>query len=367
MFGEIYRGRKVLITGHTGFKGSWLTTWLLELGAHVCGLSKDLPTTPSHFANLGVEADIEHHIGDVRDLATVTGLLKSYRPDFVFHLAAQPIVSESYRDPLETITSNVVGTSCVLQALREVDHPCAAVIITSDKCYHNVEWPWGYRETDHMGGKDIYSASKGAAELIFHAFFHSYFGEKNPNVRLATARAGNVIGGGDWAKDRIVADCMRAWSQNATVTIRSPFATRPWQHVLEPLSGYLLLGQDLFESDKNNGQSFNFGPRAEQNRTVGDLLNDLGRTWGFDESNRGYTATEKVPFHEAGLLKLNCDKALFFLKWEATLSYDECVRMTSEWYHDTLRLNRETRATTVEQLRRYCEHASQRTRVWAAA
>ena len=274
-------------------------------------------------------------------------------PRFVFHLAAQPIVRASYTDPLETITSNVVGTANLLEALRGADWPITAIIITSDKCYDNVEWVWGYRETDRLGGKDIYSCSKAAAELVFKSYWHSFFGKPESTVRLATVRAGNVIGGGDWAADRIVADCVRAWGRNERVQIRSPSATRPWQHVLEPLSGYLTLGAHMARTRRADGDSYNFGPRAEQNHTVVELLADLGRIWGFQRGDEAFEITGDVPFHEAGLLKLNCDKALLELGWEPTLSYEECMSMTGLWYRQVLKDGVPAGELTFQQIAEY--------------
>ncbi|WOD06218.1 CDP-glucose 4,6-dehydratase [Marinomonas sp. GJ51-6] len=282
---------------------------------------------------LDLETKIEHHFCDIRDLNNVSKILNDFNPDFVFHLAAQPIVSVSYESPLETISTNVMGTAVVLEALRKWNQECNVVVITSDKCYENVEWVWGYKETDHLGGKDIYSGSKGAAEVIFHSYYESFFKSPENKVRLATGRAGNVIGGGDWAKDRIVVDCMKSWADGNTVEIRSPDATRPWQHVLEPLSGYLTLGVELSEKDGLVGESFNFGPRSEQNRTVLELLTDLSQLWKFNKAEDAYQVTDNIPFHEAGLLKLNCDKSLFHMKWEANLAYKECVEMVGKWYY----------------------------------
>ena len=365
MFKNIYQGKKVLITGHTGFKGSWLSTWLIKLGAEVIGLSDRIPTEPSLFEVAQLSSRIDHRFGDIRDLKTLVSLIEEVRPDFVFHLAAQAIVSTSYEFPLDTITTNVVGTANVLEALRSVNHPCVAVIITSDKCYENVEWPWGYKETDHLGGRDIYSGSKGAAEVIFHSFFHSFFKKPECKVRLATGRAGNVIGGGDWARDRIVVDCMRNWSEGKPVDIRSPRATRPWQHVLEPLSGYLTLCAMLAESDRLVGESFNFGPRSEQNRTVLELLTDLSRYWNFSKSEDAYRVTADIPFHEAGLLKLNCDKALFHLKWESNLDYSECVKFVSEWYYGFYRGSVNGFQMTLDQIEQYESKALNRGLVWS--
>ena len=364
MFGHIYAGKRVLVTGHTGFKGSWLCTWLLKLGATVAGLSDCVPTVPSMFEQTGLAGNIEHHLGDVRDLARVREVIAGFRPDFVFHLAAQAIVSTSYSDPLGTIGTNVMGSANVLEALRQLNPDCVAVMITSDKCYENVEWVWGYKETDHLGGRDIYSGSKGAAEVIIHSYVESFFRGDGCKVRVATGRAGNVIGGGDWARDRIVVDCMRGWSEGRPVEIRSPSATRPWQHVLEPLSGYLTLGAALAQDATLHGASFNFGPRAEQNRTVLDLLTDLSKSWHFPSLDDAYRVTANVPFHEAGLLKLNCDKALFHLKWEANLHYAELVDFVSDWYYQYYRASADMYALTQTQIGVYEDRARQRGLVW---
>lgn len=364
MFGNIYKDKKVLVTGHTGFKGSWLTMWLLKMGAHVAGFSDCIPTEPSIFRETGIASKIDHHFGDVRDLSVVTKLIAEFQPDFLFHLAAQPIVSVSYSDPIDTIATNVMGTANVLEALRVINRECVAVMITSDKCYENVEWVWGYKETDHLGGRDIYSGSKGAAEVIIHAYYESFFKRSDCKVRIASGRAGNVIGGGDWAKDRIVVDCMRNWSEGRPVAIRSPSATRPWQHVLEPLSGYLTLGAALAQKETLSGQSFNFGPRSEQNRTVLQLLGDLSAHWDFVSADAAYQVTDNIPFHEAGLLKLNCDKALFELRWEANLEYTDCVRMVSEWYFKYYKEDADMFELTMQQIALYEENARARALAW---
>lgn len=363
MIADFYKGRKVLITGHTGFKGSWLTAWLLKMGASVVGLSKDIPTKPSMFKELQLANKIKHYQADVRDLNIVRKIITTEAPDFIFHLAAQAIVSSSFYNPVEAFTTNAMGTMNVLEVLRSYEKPCVAVMITSDKCYDNVEWIWGYRETDTLGGKDIYSGSKAAAELVISSYCHSYFKNNHP-VKIGVGRAGNVIGGGDWAKDRIIADCMIAWSEGHTVDIRSPKATRPWQHVLEPLSGYLLLGAKLIKDKSLHGEAFNFGPRAEQNRTVVELLADLGKYWGLTEPGASFHITGNVPFHEAGLLKLNCDKALFHLKWESNLTYTENIRLISKWYHAFYREKKDMYQLTFEQIEEYENLARQRNRVW---
>lgn len=365
MFRNNYKNKKILITGNTGFKGSWLSIWLLRLGAKVYGLSKDIPTEPSMYKELSLKTKITHFEEDVTELESVKGIIEEVKPDFVFHLAAQSLVSVSYSDPIETITTNVLGTTNILEALKESNHNCVGIIITSDKCYDNVEWVWGYKETDTLGGKDIYSGSKGAAELIFNSYYHSFFKKDESNVKVATARAGNVIGGGDWAKDRIVPDCMRAWSKNEIVEIRSPYATRPWQHVLEPLSGYLALGHKLYEYKKLSGESFNFGPMPQHSHTVEHLLQDMSKKWNIQDSSEAYKITADIKFHEAGLLKLNCDKALFHLKWLSTLSYDELIEFTGSWYYSYYKQQENMFNYTLDQIKKYEQIALNKAIQWS--
>lgn len=329
-FNNIYKNKKILITGNTGFKGSWLSTWLTVLGAEVYGYSNNVPTKPAMFEVLNLEHKIKNKFGDIRDKKTFNEFVQTVKPDFIFHLAAQAIVSTSYKEPFDTVTTNVIGTASVLEAIRTINWNCTCVLITSDKVYNNVEWIWGYRETDEMGGKDVYSGSKGAAELIIRSYWNSFIKDM-PNIKFGVARAGNVIGGGDWAKDRIIVDCVKAFSKGETVEIRSPNATRPWQHVLEPLSGYLTLGQNLYEGKSANGEAYNFGPRAEQTKTVFELTQDLAENWGNDKT-KASKITGNIPFEEAKLLKLNCDKALAYLHWHSTLQYEQCVKIIAEWY-----------------------------------
>lgn len=366
MFSSAYSGRRVLVTGHTGFKGSWLTSWLLKLGAEVVGVSRDVPTQPAMFDELGLTGRIRDIRMDIRDLGAVRKVIMAEKPDFVFHLAAQAIVSTSYTDPVETISTNVVGTMNILEALRQLQSTCIAVLITSDKAYDNVEWVWGYRETDSLGGKDVYSGSKGATELIIKSYVNSFF-HGDHAVRVAVGRAGNVIGGGDWARDRIVVDCIRAWSEGEKVEIRSPAATRPWQHVLEPLSGYLTLGVSLADQACFHGEAFNFGPRAEQNSTVVELLSDLGKHWGFASSHEAYQITDDIPFHEADILKLNCDKALLELKWESNLDYSETIMLVGDWYTAFYQDRADMYEVTMSQISSYEVAGAERTRVWAGS
>jgi CDP-glucose 4,6-dehydratase len=329
MFAGIYPKKRVLVTGHTGFKGSWLSAWLLHLGAKVAGFSLGVPTHPANFEVLGLKDRLLHFEGDIRNLHAFKQALKDFQPELVFHLAAQSLVRRSYAEPAETFETNALGTMNVLEGLRQQASCRAAVIITSDKCYRNREWTWGYRENDLLGGDDPYSASKACAELISQAYFKSFF--QAPRPRVATARAGNVIGGGDWAPDRIVPDCLRAWSAGRPVKIRSPQATRPWQHVLEPLSGYLWLGARLWQEDPAvTGESFNFGPPPVVNESVAELIAALGRHWPQATWEVDQPGNQRP--QESTLLKLCCDKAWHFLKWQAVLPLAEAIRFTGEWY-----------------------------------
>ena len=331
MFNNIYRDKKVLVTGHTGFKGSWLSIWLNHLGAEVVGIShSDLPSIPSNFEACNIANIVDDHRVDINNAIEIKEIIQQIQPDFVFHLAAQALVRPSYQDPLKTITTNAIGTANLLDALRTLDKQVVSIMITSDKAYDNVEWVWGYRETDRLGGKDPYSASKGMAELVIKTYVESYFNQQDSNVRVGITRAGNVIGGGDWAEDRIVPDCMLSWSKQQTVEIRNPNATRPWQHVLEPLSGYLLLGENLSKSREKHGEAYNFGPSADKNYSVKDLINTMSQYW--NNINWQDTSGSQQHLHEAGLLKLNCDKALHDLGWLPTLQFKETVKMTVEWY-----------------------------------
>ncbi len=361
---NIFNNSKVLVTGHTGFKGSWLAAWLNHLGAQVTGLSVDVPTDPSNFVVSNICGFVEDHRIDVCDAAQVSQVVRKCQPDFVFHLAAQALVRPSYENPLQTFKTNALGSANVLDALRQLEKPVVAVMVTSDKAYDNVEWVWGYRETDPLGGKDPYSASKGMAEIAIRAYVESYFKHPDSNVSVGIARAGNVIGGGDWAKDRIVPDCVRAWSGKKAVDIRNPEATRPWQHVLEPLSGYLTLGMELYENGDRHGNAYNFGPHASQNHTVREVINEMARYWENvrwnDISNDG------VHLHEAGLLKLNCDKALFELNWLPTLKFEETVGMTAEWYKKFYQGgNAEMCDFTIGQVKEYSRIAGERGIAWA--
>jgi CDP-glucose 4,6-dehydratase len=359
-----FQDKNVLITGHTGFKGSWLSLWLKQLGANVTGVSIEVPSKPSHFKAAMLFNQVDDRRLDICNGDALKKLVQEVQPDFVFHLAAQALVRPSYENPIETITTNSIGTANVLDALRVLDKKVVAVMITSDKAYDNVEWVWGYRETDRLGGKDPYSASKGMAELVIRTYVESFFNTPDSNIRVGIARAGNVIGGGDWALDRIVPDCMNAWSKNETVDIRSPESTRPWQHVLEPLSGYLALAAELSKNDTRHGEAYNFGPPAQQNYSVRLLIDEMAKYW--DHIRWNDTSQSEVHLHEAGLLKLNCDKVLFDLKWMPTLQFEETVRMTVQWYkafydHEVDSMY----SFSIAQIAEYTQLAQEREKLWA--
>lgn len=358
-----FSGKKVLVTGHTGFKGAWLIAWLKLLGAKVVGISLDPPTTPSHFSVANLADGIMDLRIDIRDRSTLEDAIVSTQPDFVFHLAAQALVRQSYNDPIETWQTNVLGTLHVLEALRMLDKSCIAVIITSDKCYNNVEWVWGYRETDEMGGPDPYSGSKGAAELAIRSHIKSYFPKETTKIHIASARAGNVIGGGDWAADRIIPDCLKAWAKGNMVELRNPSATRPWQHVLEPLSGYLSLAIALLKRSELHGESFNFGPQAQQNHSVLELVQQMALHW--DQVRWQNVSKSIAAPYESGLLKLNCDKALHYLHWHAVMGFEDTVRMTAEWYKAYYQNTEQIASTTNAQISRYTLIANQKGLKWA--
>ena len=327
---EVFKNKKIILTGHTGFKGSWLTAWLLRLGANVTGISLSPPTSPALFDTLRLSNFIRDIRLDIRDYHQVEQVFSDVQPDFVFHLAAQPLVQLSFEEPQETWSTNLMGTINVLNSLRNLKNSCVGVFVTSDKCYENVEWIWGYKETDRLGGKDPYSASKGAAELAIRSYAQSYFSDEGSNIRIAAARAGNVIGGGDWAKDRIVPDCIKAWSLDQSAQIRNPKSTRPWQHVLEPLGGYLCLATKLKEEGLLHAEAFNFGPDASMNHTVLDLVEEMSTNWNKVKWEN--IQPNEIHTPEARLLKLNCDKALHYLNWRPTLNFFETTNMTIDWY-----------------------------------
>ncbi len=325
LFNGFYKNKTVLVTGHTGFKGSWLCLWLHKLGANVIGFSNDIPTQPSLFESIGLSERLEDIRGDIRDRAAISQCISQKKPDIVFHLAAQPIVRESYLFPIETFETNVIGTAHVLEACRHTPSVRTVIVVSSDKCYDVYETQSGYTETDPMGGQDPYSASKGCTELVTASYRESFF--KSGHTQLASARAGNVIGGGDWAKNRLIPDAIQALLSGSLIELRNPLSIRPWQHVLTPLWGYLLLGSKL-EKNSNLDQAWNFGPDAEDAITVEALVNRLVGLFG----SGAYTIIPDTTFHEVPLLKLNTAKAHSMLKWTPIYSLDMALQSTVDWY-----------------------------------
>jgi CDP-glucose 4,6-dehydratase len=324
-----WRGRRVLVTGHTGFKGGWLSVWLASLGAKVAGYALDPPTDPSFFEAARVRDVLEDHRGDIRDADATRKAIAAFDPEVLFHLAAQPLVKEGYRVPVETYATNVVGTASVLEACRHAPALRAIVVVTTDKCYENFEWDRGYVETDRLGGHDPYSNSKACAELVSDSFRRSYFAAGDSRIGLATARAGNVIGGGDWAADRLVPDLVRSIAAGEEALIRNPDATRPWQHVLEPLQGYLVLAERLLEDPRGFSEAWNFGPDPGGDRPVREVVAKLAAAWQGKLRWRLDTAPHP---HEAGKLMLDSTKARERLGWHPRLPLDEALRLTAEWY-----------------------------------
>lgn len=343
------RGLSVFVTGHTGFKGAWLTLLLSQLGARVSGYALAPATVPNLFGLAGIEDTmVSHTVGDIRDAGTLRTAMRAARPELVLHLAAQPLVRESYRDPLATWSTNVTGTANVLDAIRACDTVRAAVVVTTDKCYENKEWPWGYRETDALGGHDPYSASKAASELVAASYRHSFL--DRAGVLLATARAGNVIGGGDWSADRLIPDAARAAAAGATLSIRHPHATRPWQHVLEALYGYLLLASRLLAGERDVATAFNFGPASTDNVSVGTVLSGLQRHW--PELQWAHHPQAGAP-HEAGLLMLDCARASHMLAWRPRWPLEQALARTAEWYRRVQREPGLARAMCEQQIEAY--------------
>lgn len=355
LLSEFYKGKTVLVTGHTGFKGSWLAFWLKLMGADVIGYS--LPPEnqwPVFYEAVGVEQDINSIIEDIRDLSRLESAFRSYSPDIVFHLAAQALVRRSYKDPQETYSTNVMGTLNLLETIRKTTSVRSVVIVTSDKCYENVGWPWGYREIDALGGHDPYSSSKACAEILTAAYRSSFF-TGNSQVHIASARAGNVIGGGDWAEDRLVPDIFKAIAGNGTIVLRNPEAVRPWQHVLEPLRGYLMLAEKLWEGGPKYTEAWNFGPRVEDSITVHELTKRIVQYMGtglIEISNKEDT------MHEAHYLKLDCSKAHALLDWHPLLTISEALDLTVGFYKALLNDTDSIRQLAIEQINSYMKRIS---------
>jgi len=325
---SFWKGKKVYLTGHTGFKGSWLSLWLQNMGALVKGYSLYVNTIPALFTKANVAKEMESEIGDIRNLEQLTKSMVSFNPDILIHMAAQPLVRLSYQEPVDTYTTNVIGTVNVLEAARKCSNLKAIVSVTTDKCYENKEWDWGYRESEPMGGHDPYSSSKGCAELVTSAYRRSFFSAEH-TASLASARAGNVIGGGDWAEDRLIPDILRAFEKSEPVVIRNPLSTRPWQHVLEPLSGYLVLAQELFLNGDYFSEGWNFGPKDEDCKPVSWILDKMVTYWG---NNASWNLDKNNNPHEAGFLKLDCSKASNRLKWNPKWNLQLTLKSIVDWH-----------------------------------
>ena len=364
-FGGLYKDKKVLVTGHTGFKGSWLTLWLNELGADVIGYSLEPPTNPSLFKILRLDKKITHIIGDVRDEKKIKEIFKKYKPEIVFHLAAQPLVRYSYKYPKLTYETNIMGTVNTFEAARETKSVKVIINITTDKCYKNKELTAGYKENDPMGGYDPYSSSKGCSELITSAYRNSFFNPKDfkekHNVIISSVRAGNVIGGGDWADDRLIPDCIRALTKNKTLIIRSPNAVRPWQYVLEPLSGYLHLGSMMWNKGIKYGQAWNFGPEENDVLSVEEILKKVINIFG----KGNYKVKEENKLHETKLLMLNIKKAKDLLKWRPIYNVNESIKKTIEWYRNYYNNSTDMNNYSLNQIKQYTNKAIEKGVEWA--
>jgi CDP-glucose 4,6-dehydratase len=362
-FKGIYKGKKVLLTGHTGFKGAWLSVFLRELGAEVFGYSLEPPTEPSFFNAAGMKGRLEHVIGDIRDEERLAAVCRDFQPEFVFHLAAQPLVRLSYIEPRTTYETNVMGTVNLFEAARRTESVKVIVNITSDKCYENREWVYGYRENDHLGGFDPYSSSKGCSEIITSAYRTSYFNAAKGGALISSVRAGNVIGGGDWAEDRLVPDCIRQLSDGKEIHIRYPMALRPWQHVLEPLSGYLWVGALMLQKGEVYGSAWNFGPDDDAMIPVSELVELVIEHWG---EGKYVNDGDSYP-HEAQLLKLDCSKAHSVLKWMPALDIKSVVKDTVDWYREFYSgdTSRDMYDFSVSQMKQYIERARSRGIPWS--
>lgn len=346
--GAFWNGKKVFLTGHTGFKGSWISLWLQSMGAIVKGYSLAPNTTPNIFTEADVSKDMESEIGDIRNLDKISNSMLVFNPDVLIHMAAQPLVRLSYLEPVDTYTTNVIGTVNVFEAARKCKNLKAIVSVTTDKCYENNEWDWGYRENEPMGGHDPYSSSKGCAELVTSAYRRSFFNTKD-SASLASARAGNVIGGGDWADDRLIPDILRAFEKSESVVIRNPISTRPWQHVLEPLSGYLVLAQALYLNGDTFAEGWNFGPKDEDCKPVNWILDRMAAKWGKGAS---WNLDINNNPHEAGFLKLDCSKAANRLKWQPKWSLEETLHMIINW-HQLYLNNGDVKEECLKEIKKY--------------
>lgn len=347
---KFWKDKSVFLTGHTGFKGGWLALWLSSMGAKVTGYALAPNTAPNLFKALSLDSALAtSHIANICDLDRLQNAVAACNPEIVIHMAAQPLVRYSYLNPVETYMTNVMGTVNILESIRKTDSVKATVVVTTDKCYENNEWVWGYRENEPMGGFDPYSNSKGCVELVTSAYRQSYFSSPNSINKVASARAGNVIGGGDWSEDRLIPDAIKAFEASQTLMIRNPLATRPWQHVLEPLSGYLILAQSLYQDGEKYSSAWNFGPKDKDNRSVQDVINSLCKQWGSAAKWQQDAGSQP---HEASLLKLDCSKASKQLGWEPKWSLETAIEKIIQW-HKAYLAKENMQALTLQQIDQY--------------
>lgn len=352
LFDNLFNGKRILITGHTGFKGSWLSIWLQWLGANVIGYALSPPTTPSLFEKADVSNGMTSIIGDIRDLHNLKQVFIEHQPEIVVHMAAQSLVRRSYKKPIETYETNVMGSLNVLESVREVSSVRAVIMVTTDKCYENKEWFWAYRENEPMGGHDPYSSSKGCAELLISSYRNSFFSHDafdQHNTSIASVRAGNVIGGGDWADDRLIPDIIRSFQNDEVIRIRNPNATRPWQHVLEPLSGYLMLAEKLFSSEHQFAEAWNFGPLEEDAKSVQWIVDKMIKLWG---NGAGWHVDNDERAHEANNLKLDCSKAHNRLGWWPKWDLEMAIKRIIDW-HKAEQMNGDMRQICYQQINEY--------------
>jgi CDP-glucose 4,6-dehydratase len=352
----VFKNKKVLITGHTGFKGSWLALWLSMSGAKVMGISNKIITNPSNFKAIKLKNEIISKNVDIRNLKKTRSSIIKFQPDFIFHLAAQSLVKKSYEDPIYTYETNIIGTLNILESLRYLRKRCNVVLITSDKSYKNLETKRGYKENDLLGGIDPYSSSKASAELIIQTYINTFLKLKN-NIRVGIARAGNVIGGGDWSLNRLIPDCVKSWSKNKRVLIRNPKSTRPWQHVLEALSGYLVLAYKLSKNKKIHGEVFNFGPSNKKEFNVNDVINEMKNNW---EKVLWKTSKKDYFQHESILLKLNTNKAKKILNWKSVLSFQETIQLVTSWYKFYYENKKDIKKISMDQIKYFEKIFNQR-------
>ena len=344
-----FKNKKVIVTGHTGFKGSWLTLWLISLKAKVIGISNQ-EFRLSNFNILNLKNHIKNFKTDIRDLKKIKKIITSTNPDYIFHLAAQALVKESFNKPVETFTTNSIGTLNILESARSLKKKCSIILITSDKSYKNLELKRGYKENDLLGGHDPYSASKASAELIIQSYFQSFI-KKNKNIKIGIARAGNVIGGGDWSKNRLIPDCVKSWSKNKKVKLRNPFSTRPWQHVLEAVGAYLLFAKKINTNKRLNGEAFNFGPNIQNNITVLQVIKKMQKLW--KQVDWKINKRKKITFYESKLLQLNCKKAKKELNWKSIINFNQTISMTINWYKKYYENPKEIKKFALSQIKYY--------------